>query len=128
MKHDHKVGDIWYRYTASHNMYIEDRLPFPNEFVVVKVSDHCVWIQPTHHKWKEPKKLFAGSGASFAKPTLQLAIESFVYRSKRAIQHHTRKIEDARATLVYAERMKAEFLHHPKQLGYEARNHFGEDH
>jgi hypothetical protein len=114
--HDHKVGDIWYRYESRHNVFFENKLPFPNEYVVVRVTPFFVYIQPVGYQWPEPKKMMAGSNQSWAKPTLSLALESFVYRSKRAIQHYTRKIEETRATLKGAEKMRELGVSYPKEL------------
>lgn len=115
-----KVGDHWYRYRDSKSIYSSvAELPFPDTYVVVKATKCTVLIQPLYGTWKNPKRLYIGSGASYAKPTLMLALASYVYRKRRAIGHYSRKLADAKLALEIGKYMVKEQATHPKLLSFE---------
>lgn len=115
-----KVGDHWYRYRDSNSIYsAATQLPFPEAYVVVKVTKCTVLIQPQYGTWKYSKRLYIGAGASFAKPTLMLALQSYVIRKRRAIEHYSRKLADAKFALEIGKYMVKEQATHPKLLSFQ---------
>lgn len=124
MKHDHKVGDIWYRYEGSYNVFRAGvKLPFPIEYKLVQVTPKTVLIQPVDYSWKNAKRQYIGSNAGFAKPTLELAMESFRVRKMRAIQHFKRKLAEAESEMYIAEKMIREHKMQPELLTFEVEDY-----
>lgn len=114
-----QVGDIWYRYEDQHTRWYRDgRIPFPKEYKVIKVTPQTVLIQPVGYPWREAKRQYIGSRASFAKPTKEQALQSFRIRRARAIEYLNIKLEQAKAMYKVAKYMQANKHVHPETMDF----------
>lgn len=104
---DHKIGDIWYRYFT---LTSYDPSRYEPEiccirYKVVKVTAASVWLQEVldwcedgaHYLVDDDARFLVGknSRSSRAKPTRELAWESYLIRTSRRISHLKYQLDTA---------------------------------
>ena len=97
--HEHKVGDIWYRYEDHCE---EDRHSIHlYKFDITRVTDKCVFIRP----YGEEKRILAYARKRWANPTIDLAKDSFKKRKLWQQHYARRQLTHVNAVLIAFETM-----------------------
>lgn len=100
MKHEIKIGDIWYRaegryIDSGYDTYAGMEIDI-QEWTVVRLTPCGAWLKRQNY-WHRKEKFALSSGARWVSRTKKQAVENLIHRKKRQLtilRNHTTVAQD----------------------------------